>query len=308
MPGVQHRVSRFGSWSEILVESCLKTIAFTARVPHEEDVGHDFFCVLSEDQNDLFKAGPSFTVQAKSNRKPLVFKNDDQIRWLRELQNPFFLAVANRKELRVDIYSTWARFNGFLRRAAKRIILQPGPPTGGRSNPWTAEDRSEQVIALGKPIIRGTVKDFMDRRRANRFRSILRQWIIIERLNIVNAENGIYWIIGPRDYETNELPPSSDAMLWMYYHPENLNRSAVNFGRAATALRLTIHHAFGGKEGENKAIVDKIKSLDAVLLSHWEVLDSPSRRALWEWVKLKPGGKADGTDSSRAETSEGSSR
>jgi len=290
MPGAQHKISRFGSWTEILVESCLKTIAFTARIPREEDVGHDFFCVLSEVQGDLFKAGPSFTVQAKSDAKPLVFKKEHEINWLRELQNPFFLAVGNRDELRVDIYSTWARFNGFLRKAAKLIKLQPGPPTGGRSNPWTADDGSEQVIALGEPIIRAQMKDFMEEDRAKEFRDILWQWVMLDRQNIANAEIGLHWIIGPKEYKTNERLSLKEAILWTYYHAQNLERCELNFGRAATALRVTLRQAFGGTEEEAPNVASRTKALNGVLLAHWEILESVSQRALRERVGLTPGG------------------
>ena len=54
-----------------MAEFVLNTIAFTTRVPRPEDIGHDFVCALSELQDGFYWAGPSFTVQVKSDRKPL---------------------------------------------------------------------------------------------------------------------------------------------------------------------------------------------------------------------------------------------
>ncbi len=277
-------MSRFGSWTEILVEACLKTVAFTARIPREEDIGHDFFCTLAERRDRLFEAGPSFTVQAKSNANPLVFKQKHEIEWLKQLQNPFFLAVGNREEQRVEIYSTWERFNGFLgKKTARQIKLQPGPPSG-RPRVWTAEDESEQIIALGEPLIRANVKEFMDESRAAEFRGILRQWITLDRQNIVSVEDGLNWIIGSTDYRTNERLSLNQMILWPNADAKNYGKCARHFGRAATALRITLHHVFGGKEDTHPNGVDKTKALEEVLRGFWEELDSPSREALHHYL------------------------
>ena len=303
MPGAQAKVSRYGSWTEILVEACLKTIAFTVRVPHEDDVGHDFFCVLSEPlQNGSFKAGPSFTVQAKSSGAPVVVLGTEYaIAWLKELQNPFFVAVGNREEQRVEVYSTWCRFNGFLRlgeNAAQinKITLQPGPPTCA-TNPCTSEDGSEQVIALGEPIIRAEVKEFMDEGRAKEFGEILGQWIRLDRTNIVNVENGMYWITGPKSYRTNErLPMTGDALsegwLWTYFHLENVGNCERHFARAATGLRVALHHLHGSKEAKDTNAADKIRALEGALSVYGEHLDVPCREALRQWVGFVPKGRS----------------
>jgi len=281
MSAVQHRMSRFGSWTEILVEACLKTVAFTARIPREDDIGHDFFCTLAEPHQDgLFKAGPSFTVQAKSSGHPLVlFKAKDAIEWLQHLQNPFFVAVGNREEQRVEIYSTWERFNGFLGKTPRQIKLQPGPPTSGRPRVWTTKD-GKQVIALGEPIVRAHVRDFMNEARATEFRDILRQWIILDRQNIVNVEDGLNWIIGVADYQTNSRFPPNRMILWPNADAKHYGECARHFGRAATALRITLCNVLGGKEDTRPDMVVKIKALDEVLRRFGETLDSLSREAL----------------------------
>ena len=95
MPGARHPSFRLGDRTELLLEFCLNTVAFTTRVPRQEDIGHDFFCVLSEIRDNLIWAGPSFTVQVKSDSAPLVFEKPHEVAWVKDLENPFFLAVAD---------------------------------------------------------------------------------------------------------------------------------------------------------------------------------------------------------------------
>lgn len=72
MPGGRLRSFRFGDRNELIAEFVLNTFAFTTRVPRQEDVGHDLLCVLSNLKGDMFWAGPSFTVQVKSEHEPLA--------------------------------------------------------------------------------------------------------------------------------------------------------------------------------------------------------------------------------------------
>ena len=198
MPGARHALFRLGDRTQLLVQFCLNAIAFTTPVPREEDVGHDLFCALAEERDGLLRAGPLFTVQVKSDGAPLVFEKPHEIQWVKELENPFFLAIGDRANQRLDIYSTWARLRGFLWKAARRIVLQPGIPVGSRDPVWTADDDSEQVIALGEPVVRATIQDFMDKSRAKILTEVLRQWIEVDRMNIVNNLAGMHWVVGPQ--------------------------------------------------------------------------------------------------------------
>jgi hypothetical protein len=272
-----------------LVESCLNAIAFTSRVPRQEDVGHDFFCILSKAQDGLVWAGPSFTVQAKSDCRPLVFEKPHQVRWVTHLENPFFIAVGDRGNLQIEIYSTWARLNGFLRKAARKITLKPGLTTPGLSNPWTADDGSEQIIALGEPIIRATVGEFLDEHRAEELRDILWQWIVVDRQNIVNSETGMYWVTGPQTYTTNQpIAPGSPFVVWAYSNAQNLQSCSRNFDRAATALRLTIRHRYGPDRERAEFGPSKLDAVDNVLRAWWPDLEGLSRGMLRKWVGLDP--------------------
>ncbi len=57
MPGGRLRSFRLGDRTELMAEFALNTIAFTTRVPRQEDIGHDFVCALAELRNDFYWAG-----------------------------------------------------------------------------------------------------------------------------------------------------------------------------------------------------------------------------------------------------------
>jgi hypothetical protein len=284
MPGARHPSFRLGDRTELLAEFCLNTIAFTSRVPRQEDVGHDFFCVLSEVRNGLLWAGPSFTVQVKSDSGPLVFEKEHEVNWITDLENPFFLVVGHRDELRVDIYSTLERLNGFSRKAANRIILKPGPPEDGIEQVWTAEDGTEQIISLGQPVISATINEFMDSARAKTLCEVLKQWIFLDRENIVNGRAGIYVVVVPRTYETNKPLSLEELRSSIYWNASNLDRCQIIFGRAAAALRLTILNALGPEREKEPQFAERMQTLNAVLRAYKDVLEPAFRSALKEYT------------------------
>jgi hypothetical protein len=102
MPGGRLRTFRLGNRAELLVEQLLAGFAFTTRVPLQEDVGIDFFCSLIEQEDQLLKAGPFFSVQAKSSNEPIVYKKPHELEWIRNQENPLLICVANRQALSMD--------------------------------------------------------------------------------------------------------------------------------------------------------------------------------------------------------------
>jgi len=257
VPGGRHRTFRFVDRTELLAEFCLNTIAFTTRVPRQEDIGHDFFCVLSvpkDSKDNLVWAGPSFTVQVKSDTKPLIFEKPHELDWLRHLENPFFLLVGNLEDLAIEMYSTWQRLNGVLLKGAQRIVLKPGQPKGGHTAVWTADNASEQVICLGQPIIRGGNAD------------------------IVNSGAGMYCVVGPSAHTTNE-PPTADHLSF-YWNAKNIDRCQTSFARSAVAVRLTLRNLVG-PAGESCADrSERVSVLDSTLRAYWPDLDPLSQAAL----------------------------
>ena len=99
-------------------------------------------------------------------------------------------------------------------------------------------------MPLGKPILQVSAQDTMDEKKSDFLTSILRQWIIIDRLNIVNMDSGMHWIIGPKDYETNKLLQMKDLLQYFFSPPLVRNdlqkKVESNFGRTAIALNVLL--------------------------------------------------------------------
>jgi hypothetical protein len=286
MPGGRLRSFRLGDRNELIAEFVLSTFAFTTRVPRQEDVGHDLLCVLSNLKGDMFWAGPSFTVQVKSNCEPLIFEKDHEIAWLDGLDNPFLVVVVSRQDQRVEIYSTWVRLNGILRGGARRIVLVLGNHDAQYEDVTTEEDGSEQRIPLGRPIISTTPTEVIDEKRAEELRLVLQDWVWLDRENIVRRHAGMYWVLGPKSYETNMHVDPGKFGGFFYSNPQNLLTCQQNFGRTATALRVVLRRALG-EEGERKEpYASMLKDLEQTLRSHVICLDSFAIKVLNEVVGL----------------------
>lgn len=278
MPGARPPNLRMGDRTELLVQFFLHTIAFTTPVPRQEDVGHDFLCVLTEPHDNLLWTGPSFTVQVKSKSDPLVFEKDYEVAWIKELENPYFVAVGDKKELRVTLHSTWQRMNAILYRAVPRIEFKLSSPPPGQDSVVTAPDSSAQTVYLGEPIISATLPEVMDRSYAEKLRRVLKQWVKIDRQNIACNQADIHWIVGPTSYTTNEAPPAEPVLLSFFWNPKNLSACARNFGRAATALRLTLTFGPSSAPFDSK----QIEALDSAIKQWSSCLDPAAKTALAE--------------------------
>lgn len=189
MPGARPRGSRPGDNAEILAEFILRALAFTSSVPRTEDVGHDFLCSLVEQDDNLLKAGPFFTVQIKGRHQDVVYEGDHEVTWITTQENPFFIGVVDREKLALELYSTWNMLNGFLLKGAQKILLRPGEASDDYQPVVTAEDGSEQVVPLGRPVLRMDAHDATDPERARTLASVLRHWVLLERVSNV-SRNG----------------------------------------------------------------------------------------------------------------------
>src|SRR5436309_11677825 len=101
---------RLGDRAELLVEHLLSGLAFTTRVPRQEDIGIDFFCsLITGDVTDknLLKAGPVFSVQAKSSPEAVTYEKPHELEWIRNQENPLFLCIGDREAAAMDVFSTW---------------------------------------------------------------------------------------------------------------------------------------------------------------------------------------------------------
>ncbi len=288
MPGARYKDFRLGDGSELLAEFILNSMAFTTRVPRQEDIGHDFFCVLAEHDRKMIKAGPFFTVQVKRGHRNVVFEKDYEIEWIQKQENPFFVCIVNRDSHSVDIYSTWNMHNGFLAKHANKVILIPGGPNDTFQEVQTEEDRSKQEMPLGKPILHIDVEDVMNENRVNEYAGIFREWVVMDRENVVNRHAGMYWIVGPKYWETNQsLSKTKEWMTAFYWNAQNLQKCQVNFGRSATALRLVTQWAYGLDGEKSQELTPEIESLEQVIKTHSKYLEPLAKQVLRNEIKME---------------------
>jgi hypothetical protein len=252
MPGRRLRSFRLGDRSELLVQHLLTGFAFTTPVPRQEDIGIDFLCSLiagEEDDKRLLRAGPFFTVQAKSKGEhEIVYDNLD---WISNQENPMLICIADRAAAAMDVYSTWNLLCGVLggwrgQKEPTRIVLRPGDSDG--EWPFVRnEDDGSQSVLLGKPIIRVRHDDIFDECRTENITKVVGTWIVLDRINIVNRHAGLNWVLGPLAYETGEVPDLNLHAVWFAWNPENLMKCRSNLAKSATALWRVLTH--GGIAG-----------------------------------------------------------
>lgn len=284
MPGARPRGWRFGDRGELLAESILSSIAFTVRVPRQEDVGHDLLCTIAERDGNLQRAGPFFTVQIKSDRGGITYEKEYEVAWIQNQDNPFFICVANRKDLTIEMYSTWNMLNGFLLKGAQRIVLVPSGPDADYEQVATVQ--GEQTVPLGRPVLRMSMEDAMHEARAQALGAVLREWVEIDRENIVNRAAGMYWVVGPLNYETNKSPlASKESRIAFFWNAKNLEPCCRNFGRPATALRLVVRKAFGANETRSWG-QEQLNALECVLISCSGHLEPLAKKVLHERLGL----------------------
>jgi hypothetical protein len=274
MPGAQPIGPRYGGSAELLAEFVLSSMAFVSRVPRQEDVGHDLLCVLAERSGRMMLAGPFFTVQVKNRRQRLVYEKDYELTWLRNQQNPFFLCFADTETLTVELFSTWHMLDGFLAASdATRIVLVP-ENDGEVVRPIETEaDRSEQRISLGQAVLRIHAQEVVDPTRVGALAAAMREWVELDRQNIVNRSAGMYWVTGPVAYATNSSPhAATQAATSFYWNANNLQICERNLARTATALRL-VHRSRGAAHEESSPVLDRIRTLQDLLRAHSTSLD-----------------------------------
>ncbi len=288
MPGARLAAVRWGDVSELLCEFVLSPMAFCSRVPRQEDVGSDLFCVLYEREGDLLKAGPFFTVQVKSGPEPLLFSKPYEIAWLRDQENPYFLCVVDKEERCIRFYSTWNVHNAFLGFGARSVQLVPGEPVNSETPVIPSEDPGQPVrVPLGEPLVRASLQDVVDEKRSAALSAVLRSWILLDRQNIVLKSAGMYWVVGPSTYETNRpVDASAGCNIYFYWHPDNLQVCEENFGKVATALRLVLRSALGEARESEMRFRRPVRVLDDALVAFQDVLNPLARKVLYEQIGL----------------------
>jgi hypothetical protein len=248
MPGARLRSFRLGDRSELLVQHLLAGLAFTTPVPRQEDIGIDFLCSLIARTNEggLLRAGPFFTVQAKSEGvDKITYEQRHELDWIAQQENPMLICVADRDTTSMNVFSTWNLLCGVLSghsitRSATRIVLRPGQTSEKWPHICDLQDGTQEIL-LGKPVAHVTHDDIVNEDRTREIAAVLGAWILFDRLNIVNSRAGLHWVVAPRAYETNKMPLLNDFLAVAgYWNPKNLEKCTRNLVLSAASLWRTL--------------------------------------------------------------------
>lgn len=257
MTGGQLAATYGGVVNENLAMTFLSKIAFTTKVQRQDDLGHDYHCVLhvpivapaksGTGTVALLTAGPPFNVQAKSDRDSLRYEQSHEREWIGTQQSPFFVCVVDEGSLTVEFFSTWNLHNaiqahGYGKPGDARVdVVELTMPKPGADAEWPGFTRAGieppddgngflLSVPLGPPILSATLPEVIADPDA--FRAVLRQWIDFERANIVRQAMRMHWVYGPDAWRTNQPFSSSTPVCGGFYvNPRNLYREADHLYR-----------------------------------------------------------------------------
>ena len=224
MSGVRSYPFREGDRSEYLASYLLSGIGLVTSVPRQEDIGFDFYCQLSDNEEGSLTFGYPFIVQIKSNNSDIVYGsnshekwNENSLKWLFRLELPLFIGVVDKKKMQISIYNTTALNFIFFENpnpTAIKLITRKNHEdsnTVGRPLatiiedwPYGKGDGFMYDVDLGKPIITIDNDDIYNVNDIKSKKGILRKIINVEMQNLLNRKlnlNHFKWI---HDNHTNQ--------------------------------------------------------------------------------------------------------
>jgi len=227
MPGILLNSFYQGNRSEYLAHYILSSLGVAVKVPHEEDTGVDFHCVLAKTLKPKLTFGASFVVQVKSlsEKDNLRYGGPnghgghkvEELEWLFSQDVPLLIAIADKENHRLDLHPTsnmWSARN--LAGMPGEIWFRPGEPADESANipipKRTAEDRLKGLgdsalwtVPLGVPLVSLSVKDLEDDSKVSNCRRILEWALRMEQLNITYRNSGVHYSRWPHRIKTNDM-------------------------------------------------------------------------------------------------------
>lgn len=162
MPARRGKNFRSGDLAEQLGMYLLQSVALVAPVPRTEDVGIDVVCTLLSDYNQYsYLAEDSFYVQIKSNGVNEIEYSDIEVEWLTKLKLPLFIAVVDKAETKISIYTCKRLYDAIAMKKERsfiRLILADNE----EDNVFDFVESEQTDIYLGIPVVEWTISDLMN--------------------------------------------------------------------------------------------------------------------------------------------------
>ncbi len=205
VPARRGKNFRSGDLAEQLGLYLLQSMALVAPVPRTEDVGIDVVCTLiSEYDQYSYLAEDSFYVQIKSGSIREIEYSDVEVQWLANLKLPMFVAVVDKVEMMVSIYTCKRLYDAIaLKKDRKeiRLILSENK----NENVFDLVDQEQTDIFLGCPIFEWKLSDLMN--EEVRIKTLFFN-VMQEHIRIIHEAMELYMIGCGTSYvwKTNEMP------------------------------------------------------------------------------------------------------
>ena len=205
MPAKRGKNFRSGDIAEQLGLYLIQSVALGAPVPRTEDVGIDVVCTLISNYNQYsYLAEDSFYVQIKSTSVKEIEYKGVEVEWLRKLKLPFFVAVVDKMEAKISIYTCKRLYDAFALnkdREVVKLVLD----SEEKCKQFDFVDKDEEKIYLGIPIIEWSINDLMNNEEEIKEKVFV---IIKEHIRIVHKAMELYDIGWGMTYgwKTNEMP------------------------------------------------------------------------------------------------------
>jgi hypothetical protein len=204
MPGEKRYGFHEGSRSEYLAQYAFASWGTAVVIPQQEDHGLDLHCTLMERVGGRFLAKSPYTVQVKSEMKPVVFEGKEAVRWVIEHPLPLFLCVVDKASGRLSIYHTLARFHAWcLGQWPDRLSMMPVPAVPGQIGRCTQWPGSYD-LSLDQPILDFTVNQMLDDGFWQKAREVFEFWIEVENDNLTRVRTRLLTCRVPDPYKTND--------------------------------------------------------------------------------------------------------
>jgi hypothetical protein len=192
-----------GSRTEYLAQYVFASFGTAVAVPHQEDSGVDLFCTITERVGKLAWPVEHFTVQVKSNYRPLVLGSAASVRWLIKHPFPLYLCCVDKKKLCFSVYHTLPRYQLWVSaHEPSRLKLLPGRGPEGHAVLWKKGDAE---VSLDAPILEFTLPELLTEARHAEFKEVLQFWVQKDAANLAQVKRGTRSYTMPTRYRTNSL-------------------------------------------------------------------------------------------------------
>lgn len=198
-----HQASR----SEYLAQYVFSMFGTSVLAPRQEDFGVDLYCTLfSEQEGRRVWPVAYYSVQVKSDERPLVYAHPKSVEWIVKYPSPFLHCIIDKKNGQVRVYQTSARFGAAVsQKLPERLVLVPQGHSADAIGGYV-DDQATGTCLLGAPILDFKVEDLLDDEKFKQLSNILHFWVLWDFRNIRRYQMGIRSVWLPLRVVTNEIP------------------------------------------------------------------------------------------------------